>query len=76
MHTRFDQGEYEEALQSMKNHLTFDHNHLLRIILIWILLTITSVCYMSTLVTIRKPVRFMNMLWTLDNVHYRQITLL
>ncbi len=44
-----------------------------QIILIWLVLTTTSVCRIETWTSTRKRFHIMNVLWIFDNVHYLRI---
>jgi hypothetical protein len=60
---------------NIKTQSHYMKNRFLQIILILVCPRTTSIWCMTTWVTIRQRVRFMNVLWILDNIHYHQITL-
>ena len=59
-----------------KKHLQFDNNHFLRIILIWVLPTTTSVMCIETWVTIRKHFRLTKKHLQFNNNHFLRIILI
>jgi tetratricopeptide (TPR) repeat protein len=69
-------NEYLKALSFYKKDFKILQKLFLKIILIWLLLTATSVLCISTWVTTRKHFHLINVLWILDNIHYLQITLI
>src|SRR5271163_3970923 len=66
----------KKHLHSMKNPLQLNNNHFLRIILIWLIPTTTSVWCITTWVNIRKHFRITKKHLQSNNNHFLRIILI
>jgi tetratricopeptide (TPR) repeat protein len=69
-------GDHSKALSSHEKSLALNNNHFLRIILIWLLPTGTSVWCIRTWVTIRKHIRLSKKHLQFNNNHFLRIILI
>jgi tetratricopeptide (TPR) repeat protein len=69
-------GDYLKALSSYEKALEIQNNHFLRIILIWLRPTTTSVMCTTTWVTIRKHFRLTKKPLKFENNHFLRIILI